>query len=488
MSLKSNPSSPADFHPTQTANPTGSALLTHIARPPQPSLMAATQLGRQERNTSLANLEKDRANLTRQPDPLTRKFPVTMSFFVVQYRAIMLGDIPAKDVVKVTRLRTTTPILLGLNDWFPNEQALLQWLFQNLHVRTSDLGDKGVEHWRIATTVDVGTQNRRGGWETPNWDEHNAVQLLLYKEMVHEADGKEKDPRRIPLIHGFSAKSARRVLGVFVVHEHRLPEEEEAPNNIYGQPSMPQTHGQQQPVPALPPAPALAPALALHPSAGPRNPRTPSPCDSDNETLFVAQGSSPCAPRSNAQPSSRVKSLKPRSILSSFATHGGRAASTVPSSVDLPSIALSSLALSRSSAPNTAMGYQNQQEQAVDDPWIHSPDQDEFFQRTPNGGGSPFVQPADLEAEAVGGPDVGHKEIGEASGTVFVEEDVRDEVVALVHRKRKRPSPRTACADGKPKLKKPKKAGQSKKTAPPGRPQQPANAGTRQSERIQARA
>lgn len=411
-----------------------------------------------------------------------------MSFFVAQYRAVMIGDIEAKEFVKVTKLRHTSPRPLLINDVFPDEEALLCWLFEKLHVRLSDIGNKGPSLWRIATQVDVGTTNRRGGWDAPSWEEDQAVQLYQYKMMVHDADGKEKDARRVPLMYGASAKTAKQYLAVFAVHEHRLPEEPEAEFNDYSQPSMPRDRRQEQ-QPQPPPSLPLALASTSRQKAGPVS-HTPLVYDLDDEDLFVAQRSSPVAPRFDVPPSSRLESVQSQTDSPNLATHGRRPSSTVASTVDLPNIALSSLAMCRPGAPDavTGVGHQKQQAAGFDEQWIHSPDRDSFLQRTPNGGGSGFVRPADLEIEVRGLPGDGDGQVKGVSGAVLIEETEAEDVVALVPVKRKRPSPRTACADGKPKPKRSKKAGKSKKTAPPTQPAQLAMSGTRQSERIQARA
>lgn len=431
--------------------------------------MHATTVGVQRRADSLAQLEHDRNALSRQPDDRNKRMLVSLHFFLAEYHHEYVGKYRCKTFSKIRANGRTEAAYMAIGQSCPNEKALLTLLWKELHVRDDHTCGIAVSEWAVCTTIDTGTSHRSPSWNRPAWHSDGPLMLSQYKDLVHDADGKELDARRTAYIQK-SKNSRLKVLGVFVVHE--VPELTDDDNAGIS----------EQPVATGTPDTALS-----LPETSTRRRRSAF-IEFDDEDLPPALDLTGVS----APPSSAL-SVTP----SSTAGHSSIGESTPrPNFVELPSLARSSLALAStdvappdvSQAHVTPKAQGGPRQAAPRLPWIPSPEpgQDDLSSHPPDSddGQELFVRPADLHIKQANSPESGHTGMAKRAGPV--EEEAPDDIVVeVVGKKRKRAKVGSAKPDGGPKYSTRGAKRAKPKPSPPA--QEVATAAPRQSGRIQAR-
>lgn len=396
----------------QPAQDQTNALQTHVTSRHQFSLIGSTSIGRQRRDESLIGLEKDRSALARKPAPQDRKIPVSLHFFVAEWRREFVGEFPIKTTTKIVPVGRIESLNISINDNHDNELALLQWLWATFHPREEHTLNQPIENWRICTTLDVGTTQRRPTWVKPAWETGSQVSLVKYKDMVHDGEGKEKDPRRSIFVQ--KSKSARaKALGVFVVIETRDKDDVEQP----------------------------PPSVAS---------------DSDGDSLFLVtpRRRRVVAKTTNAPGTARSTKASSSTAPTSFAPSTKGRPSTATSSLDLTGLAWPAgtsgrLKPCKFSVDLPARGERHRTPQPP--AWVRSPDVPRFDVdlSVSDDGRETFVPSGELSYKKPDmSPRPGSVGTGEEADVVEVEDDV---VTRLVGRKRKRAKPNSVEADGGPK-------------------------------------
>lgn len=441
------------------------AMRTHVSS--APTLMAATNVGVQQRASSLQQLEKDKNLVGRRYDSHLKQVPVIMVFLIAPYEKTTFGDFSTKKFKKIVPAGTTGEVSLLLGEAHATERDLLAWLFKQLRVSEDHTGGKPpcVDDWRLCTTANRGTTAKPGSWQAMSWRPDVPLSLHDYKDAVHHSDGKDKDTTRAGFMPTGTVRGARRVLGVFAVTEVLL-------NEVVARQYEPPTR----------------PSLSFEPYG-----------HDDSDDMFVTQPSPPARqPRARPAVSSRrlpplltsqmsrsadttsVPSRINFSPLPSAGTGEARPSTAASSVVELSSCALSGLAMAR------FMG--------VGGHGVHgpvTPPGREVSQDTAADVGDLTVCPANLTVQGPGDANDGD-ELAAAALTLgegFVdaaELDVIDdpEAYRVVGRKRKVPSPAQSEANGKPKQPRLKRARRQTAKAQ----EESGNTRARQSVRVMARS
>ena len=477
-------------------------LSTYVSNSGAPSLAAATSTARLQRQDSLQSLEKDKHALPRRNDLTKHQFPVMMVFLIAPYESTTIGRYTTKKYKKIEFSGSTVELPLLLTRRHATERDLLQWLFQTLRVTEDQTGGKKpcVDDWRICTNAQRGTQVKAGSWQRPAWKPDAPITLLDYKEMVHEADGKDKDSHRSGWMPGKTARHTRRVLAVFAVSEVVLGEkalyetraksptppppppaletyndDDDDDDGLFGmQPSR--AAAREPTARPVPPQSRLPPVVEEHDQEDTQPWSPPARERERNGHPVLRRGRLPWLPESPT-PASAVTESAPSGLeVSAFASPGtvhARPSTAASSVVELSNLDLSSLALARFGASNTYMGHQPSFHQPATPPKREEP--------SPAGSldaGDTCVCPANLHVGTPIATSAGPEPTALTPGTGFIEADHEALTNQVVGQKRKLPSPAQAEADGKPK-----KRGKKK----PAR-RQAESAGGRQSVRIMARS
>ena len=421
-----------------------SALRTHVACRQQLTLMGATVSGRQRKQESLQNLERDRSAFLREPAPQDRKIPVSLHFFAAEYQYKRCGELRVKTTTQVVLAGQVPSLAISINETHVNELALRRWLWKTFYPGQQETLLRGVEHWQVCTHFFKGSKTKGAFWVKPQWDQDGSVSIVKYKDQVHDGEGVEKYPKRSDHVQRSTTGKAKS-LGIFLVLESRHP------NDV-------------APVPPLPAPDSDGDNSSV---VTPRRRRTAATAyaASTTTTTVSAEATSSTAP-------------------TTFAPSTAGRPSTATSFLDLTGLARSGQALTKVTPTKISVDLPalNRRDMGDhDSTWIRSPDTEQNDDQTSVSeyGRERFPPPGNLVVRGAGSPVRRGSTAGGQSDVYEIEEE--DFVTKLIGRKRKRAKPSSTEADGGPKRNKGGRQTRSKT------PSVDAFATTRQSGRLLAR-